>query len=35
MAPMYYRKANAAVIVYDITNPKSFDQAKEWVQGQM
>lgn len=31
MAPMYYRRANAAVIVYDITNSKSFDQAKEWV----
>ena len=33
MAPMYYRKANAAIIVYDITNSKSFDQAKEWVEG--
>ena len=33
MAPMYYRKANAAIIVYDITNSKSFDQAKEWVSG--
>ena len=33
MAPMYYRKANAAVIVYDITSSKSFEQAKEWVDG--
>jgi len=33
MAPMYYRKANAAIIVYDITSSKSFEQAKEWVDG--
>ena len=33
MARMYYQKANAAVIVYDITSHKSFEQAKEWVQG--
>ncbi|XP_065885932.1 uncharacterized protein [Dysidea avara] len=31
MAPMYYRKANAAIIVYDITSSKSFEQAKDWV----
>uniref|UniRef100_A0A1X7TNP2 Uncharacterized protein n=1 Tax=Amphimedon queenslandica TaxID=400682 RepID=A0A1X7TNP2_AMPQE len=31
MAPMYYRKANAAMIVYDITNEKTFDEAKLWV----
>uniref|UniRef100_A0A1X7TP29 Uncharacterized protein n=1 Tax=Amphimedon queenslandica TaxID=400682 RepID=A0A1X7TP29_AMPQE len=31
MAPMYYRKANAAVIVYDVNNEKSFQEAKEWV----
>ena len=30
---MYYRRANAALIVYDITREKSFDEAKEWVKG--
>ena len=34
MAPMYYRRANAALIVYDITRGKSFDEAKEWVRGE-
>jgi small GTP-binding protein len=32
LAPMYYRGAAAAVIVYDITNQASFDRAKKWVQ---
>lgn len=32
LAPMYYRGAAAAVIVYDITNPASFTRAKKWVQ---
>ncbi|CAI0392546.1 unnamed protein product [Linum tenue] len=31
LAPMYYRGAAAAIIVYDITNPASFDRAKKWV----
>ncbi|CAI8057134.1 Ras-related protein Rab-21 [Geodia barretti] len=31
MAPMYYRRANAAMIVYDITREKSFQEAQEWV----
>lgn len=31
LAPMYYRGAAAAVIVYDITNAYSFDRAKAWV----
>ena len=30
---MYYRRANAALIVYDITREKSFDEAKDWVKG--
>ena len=30
LTPMYYRNANAAVIVYDITNPYSFERAKKW-----
>ncbi|XP_071921067.1 ras-related protein RABF2b [Coffea arabica] len=31
LAPMYYRGAAAAIIVYDITNPASFERAKKWV----
>ncbi|VDQ06593.1 unnamed protein product [Trichobilharzia regenti] len=31
LAPMYYRGAQAAVVVYDITNPSSFERAKSWV----
>ena len=30
---MYYRRANAALVVFDITREKSFDEAKEWVRG--
>eukprot|EP01064_Diplonema_japonicum_P028966 TRINITY_DN4576_c0_g1_i1.p1 TRINITY_DN4576_c0_g1~~TRINITY_DN4576_c0_g1_i1.p1 ORF type:complete len:221 (+),score=48.25 TRINITY_DN4576_c0_g1_i1:64-663(+) len=32
LAPMYYRGAAAAVIVYDITDMNSFVRAKNWVQ---
>lgn len=28
---MYYRGASAAVVVYDITHPSSFERAKKWV----
>jgi len=31
LAPMYYRGAAAAIIVYDITNSDSFARAKSWV----
>ncbi|KAE8738214.1 hypothetical protein FOCC_FOCC016320 [Frankliniella occidentalis] len=31
LAPMYYRGAQAAIIVYDITNMDSFGRAKVWV----
>lgn len=31
MAPLYYRKANAAIILYDITSSHSFQAMKEWV----
>jgi small GTP-binding protein len=31
LAPMYYRGASAAIVVYDITNPDSFIGAKSWV----
>ncbi|PIN24807.1 GTPase Rab5/YPT51 [Handroanthus impetiginosus] len=32
LAPLYYRGAAAAIIVYDRTNQTSFDQAKKWVE---
>ncbi|CAI9090469.1 OLC1v1025246C1 [Oldenlandia corymbosa var. corymbosa] len=32
LAPMYYRGAAAAIIVYDITNQASLERAKKWVQ---
>lgn len=31
LAPMYYRGAAAAIVVYDITDPDSFTGAKSWV----
>ncbi|CAG8488558.1 16726_t:CDS:2, partial [Cetraspora pellucida] len=31
LAPMYYRNANCAVVVYDITQPSSLEKAKSWV----
>ncbi|GIQ86629.1 small GTPase superfamily, Rho type [Kipferlia bialata] len=31
LAPMYYRGANAAIIVYDITRQASFDRVAEFV----
>ncbi|XP_061381392.1 uncharacterized protein LOC116776318 [Danaus plexippus] len=31
MAPMYYRNANAALLVYDITSANSFASIKSWV----
>ncbi|KAJ2810136.1 GTP-binding protein of the rab/ypt [Coemansia furcata] len=31
LAPMYYRNAHAAVVVYDITQEASFDRAKSWI----
>ncbi|PKU77841.1 ras-related protein Rab5A [Dendrobium catenatum] len=32
LAPMYYRGAAAAIIVYDVTNAATFTRAKKWVQ---
>ncbi|KAI3417003.1 uncharacterized protein J3R85_014845 [Psidium guajava] len=32
LAPMYYRGAAAAVVVYDLTSMDSFQRAKKWVQ---
>jgi len=31
LAPMYYRGAQAAIVVYDITNADTFSRAKVWV----
>lgn len=31
LAPMYYRNANCAVVVYDITQSASLTRAKAWV----
>ena len=31
LAPMYYRGAQAAIVVYDITNADTFERAKSWV----
>jgi len=31
LAPMYYRGAQAAIIVYDITSNDSYEKAKNWV----
>lgn len=33
MLPMYYRRANAAIIVYDVTSEESFINVTEWVKG--
>ncbi|KAI5998057.1 GTP-binding protein RAB5 [Pisolithus albus] len=30
-APMYYRNANCAVVVYDITQTSSLDKARTWI----
>tara|TARA_B000000557_G_C20811995_1_gene460643 strand:- start:2483 stop:3088 length:606 start_codon:yes stop_codon:yes gene_type:complete len=31
LAPMYYRGARCAIVVYDMTNYNSFKKAKDWV----
>jgi GTPase SAR1 family protein len=31
LAPMYYRGAQAAIVVYDITDADTFDRAKTWI----
>lgn len=31
LAPMYYRGAQAAIVVYDVTNADTFARAKNWV----
>ncbi|KAI0776045.1 P-loop containing nucleoside triphosphate hydrolase protein [Trametes elegans] len=32
MAPMYYRGANAALLLYDITNASSFEDVRGWLE---
>ncbi|XP_022887480.1 ras-related protein RABF1-like [Olea europaea var. sylvestris] len=31
LAPLYYRGAAVAIVVYDITNPESFTKAQYWI----
>jgi len=31
LAPMYYRGASAAIVVFDITHASSFQRAKKWI----
>lgn len=31
MGPIYYRGANGAILVYDITDPDSFVKVRDWV----
>lgn len=35
LAPLYYRGAAVAVVVYDITSPESFSKAQYWVKVQL
>lgn len=30
---MYYRRANAAIVVYDVTSEESFAQVTLWIKG--
>ena len=32
-APMYYRGANAALLLYDITNAATFEDVRGWLEG--
>ena len=35
MAPMYYRGAHAALLVYDITSQESFEELSSWIEGKL
>jgi len=35
MAPMYYRGANAALLLYDITNAATFEDVRGWLEGKL
>lgn len=32
LAPLYYRGASAAIVVYDVTSKDTFAKAKHWIQ---
>ena len=34
-APIYYRGANAAIIMYDLTRLESFDDVRMWLEGML
>jgi Ras-related protein Rab-5C len=31
LTPMYYRNANAAIVVFDVSNSSSFERAQKWL----
>lgn len=31
MAPLYYRNANAALLIFDLTSHASFEEVKSWI----
>src|SRR4051794_8211294 len=31
LGPIYYRESNGALLVYDVTDPQSWDKVKSWV----
>ena len=33
MAPLYYRNAKAAILVFDLQSEASFEKIQEWLQG--
>ena len=33
MAPLYYRHANAALVVFDVTNYDTFSAVQRWIDG--
>eukprot|EP01127_Copromyxa_protea_P003272 TRINITY_DN1310_c0_g1_i4.p1 TRINITY_DN1310_c0_g1~~TRINITY_DN1310_c0_g1_i4.p1 ORF type:complete len:135 (-),score=11.47 TRINITY_DN1310_c0_g1_i4:474-878(-) len=33
ITPMYYRGAQAAILVFDVTNIESFENAQSWIEG--
>ncbi|XP_043209231.1 ras-related protein RABF2b-like [Amphibalanus amphitrite] len=35
MAPLYYRHANAALVVFDVTNYDSFSAVQRWIDAQL
>jgi small GTP-binding protein len=31
LGPIYYREASAAIVVFDVTNPSSFEALSDWI----